>query len=680
MAKSRPSNEPALKAAKEIQQLRTDLAHHNYQYHVLDDPAIPDAEYDRLLVRLHQLESEHPELITTDSPTQRVGAAPLSSFATVQHAVPMLSLDNAFATKDVREFDRRARDRLEGIDKLDYFAEPKLDGLAVSLRYEDGVLSQAATRGDGREGEDVTANVRTINAVPLKLQGKNLPKRLDVRGEVFMEKTGFEDMNKRAAEKNEKIFVNPRNAAAGSLRQLDPAITAARPLSIYFHSFGQATGMELPKRHSDIMAQLREWGLRVCPQAEQVSGIEGCLAYYQRIGEQRNDLPYEIDGVVYKVDRLDYQRELGFVSRAPRWAIAHKFPAQEESTTVQDVEFQVGRTGALTPVARLAPVFVGGVTVSNATLHNMDEIARLRLRIGDKVIIRRAGDVIPQLVKVIADNWDERTGSPIKAPTRCPICGSDVLRVEGEAAARCTGGLFCAAQRKEAIKHFASRRALDIDGLGDKLVDQLVEQGWVKSPADLYGLTKEQLASLERMAEKSAANLINALQASKQTTLPRFLYALGIREVGEATALALASYFGTLEAVLEAGEEQLVRVPDVGPVVAQHIAAFFREAHNREIIESLQQAGVHWPVLEAAGQGPQPLAGKTFVLTGTLESLSRDEAKSRIQQRGGKVTGSVSQKTDYLVAGAEAGSKLAKAEKLGVPILSERELLHLIKS
>ncbi|HET9680132.1 MAG TPA: NAD-dependent DNA ligase LigA, partial [Gammaproteobacteria bacterium] len=602
------------------------------------------------------------------------------TFTTVTHDIPMLSLDNAFAADDVREFDRRARERLEGIGKLDYFAEPKLDGLAVSLRYENGVLTQAATRGDGKQGEDVTANVRTINAVPLKLRGKNLPQLLDVRGEVFMEKAGFAAMNKRAAEKGEKTFVNPRNAAAGSLRQLDPAMTAARPLAIYFHSFGQAKGITLPARHSDIMAQLRDWGLRVCPQAKKVNGIEGCLAYYQQISDQRNDLPYEIDGVVYKVDRLDYQRELGFVSRAPRWAIAHKFPAQEESTTVQGVEFQVGRTGALTPVARLKPVFVGGVTVSNATLHNMDEIDRLRLHVGDKVIIRRAGDVIPQVVKVIADNWEKRKGSPIKAPKQCPICGSDVVRVEGEAAARCTGGLFCAAQRKEAIKHFASRRALDIDGLGDKLVDQLVEKDWVKSPADLYGVSKAQFAGLERMAEKSAANLLKSLETSKKTTLPRFLYALGIREVGEATAQALAAHFGTLDAVMEASGDELTRVPDVGPVVAQHIAAFFEETHNRQIIESLQQAGVNWPAVAATGQGPQRLAGKTFVLTGTLESMTRDEAKTRIQQQGGKVTGSVSKKTHYLVAGAEAGSKLAKAEQLGVNILSESDLFGLLNS
>lgn len=663
----------------EIETLRAQIEHHNYRYYVLDDPEVPDAEFDRLMQRLQRLEAEHPELITPDSPTQRVGGSPLGEFGEVRHEVPMLSLDNAFDDSSVRDFDRRVRDRLEGITSVDYFAEPKLDGLAVSLRYEKGVLVQAATRGDGRRGEDVTANVRTIDSVPLRLRGKNPPAVLDVRGEVFMTRAGFEAMNREAERRGEKVFVNPRNAAAGSLRQLDPKVTASRPLEIYFHSFGRAEGASLPQRHSEIMLLLREWGLRTCPEAETVSGVEGCLAYYARLSEKRDSLAYEIDGVVYKVNELRYQRELGFVARAPRWAIAHKFPAQEEITTLRDVEFQVGRTGALTPVARLEPVFVGGVTVSNATLHNMDEVERLRLRKGDRVIVRRAGDVIPQVVKVVAEGWERRRGSRIRVPARCPVCGSEVVRQAGEAAARCTGGLYCAAQRKEAIKHFASRRALDIEGLGDKLVDQLVEEEWVHSPADLYRLTAEQLTGLERMGEKSAANLVAALEKSRDTTLPRFLYALGIREVGEATARAVAGHFGSLEKLQEADAAALEQVPDVGPVVAGHIAAFFHEKHNREVIAQLRKAGVQWPDMEATGGGPKPLEGKTFVLTGTLSGMTRDEARARILQRGGKVTGSVSKKTDYVVAGDSPGSKLKKAEELGVTVLDESGLLELLE-
>lgn len=666
-------------AENEIQRLREQIVHHDYRYYVLDDPEIPDAEYDRLMRRLRELETAFPELGTPDSPTRRVGAQPSAAFREVRHEVPMLSLDNAFAEEDVREFDRRARSRLENPAVLDYYAEPKLDGLAVSLRYEGGVLAHAATRGDGRTGEDVTANVRTIEAVPLRLRGGRHPAVLDVRGEVFMTRAGFEALNRAAAERGEKTFVNPRNAAAGSLRQLDPRVTAQRPLEIYFYGLGKVEGAKLPGRHSEIMERLKEWGLRVCPEAERLRGVEACLAYYARLAARRDALPYEIDGVVYKVDRLDYQRELGFVARAPRWAIAHKFPAHEEITTLRDVEFQVGRTGALTPVARLEPVFVGGVTVSNATLHNMDEIARLKLRKGDRVIVRRAGDVIPQVVRVVADDWERRRGTTIKPPTRCPVCGSDVERQEGEAVARCTGGLYCPAQRKEALRHFASRGAMDIEGLGEKLIDQLVEEGWVQSPADLYALRAEQLAGLERMGEKSAANLVNALERSKRTTLPRFLYALGIREVGEATARALAMHFGSLEKLMAADRAALEQVPDVGPVVAGHVEAFFREKHNREVITKLRRAGVAWEDLQGVAEGPRPLEGKAFVLTGTLAGMTREEAKSRIMQRGGKVTGSVSKKTDYVVAGDSPGSKLAKAEELGVPVLDEKGLLKLLE-
>lgn len=688
---------------KAVGELRTAIEQHNYRYYVLDDPAVPDAEYDRLMQQLKALEAEHPELITPDSPTQRVGATPRQGFGTVRHAVPMLSLDNAFNETDVRDFDRRVRARLEGVASVEYFAEPKLDGLAVSLQYENGVLTRAATRGDGSTGEDVTANVRTIESVPLKLRAAKPPKLLDVRGEVFMSKAGFEAMNAAAAARGEKTFVNPRNAAAGSLRMLDPKITASRPLEIFFHSFGRAEGIKLPATHSGILGQLRDWGLRVCPEVALVDGVENCLRYYQRLMHKRDSLLYEIDGVVYKVDRLEYQRELGFVARAPRWAIAHKFPAHEESTIVHGVEFQVGRTGTLTPVARLEPVFVGGVTVSNATLHNMDEVVRLKLRVGDQVIIRRAGDVIPQVVKVIADDWERRRGTNIKVPARCPVCDSEVVRVAGEAAARCTGGLYCAAQRKEALRHFAARRAMDIDGMGDKLIDQLVEQDWVKTPADFYQLIAARLAELDRMGDKSAANLVVALDKSKQTTLPRFLYALGIREVGEATAQDLAAHFGSLEtlesaalayakkiqALEKAGDEgkslekalepeALRQVPNVGHQVASHIAGFFHEAHNRAVIAALRKARVHWPAMPAAGSGPQPLAGKVFVLTGTLPNMAREEAKARIVRAGGKVTGSVSKKTDYVVAGESPGSKLTAAEKLGVPVLDEAGLLGLL--
>ncbi|MDQ2695311.1 MAG: NAD-dependent DNA ligase LigA [Pseudomonadota bacterium] len=660
---------------EQLERLRAALHRHNYRYHVLDDPAIPDAEYDRLMAELRALEAAHPELITADSPTRRVGAAPAGAFGEVRHALPMLSLDNAFAAAQVQDFDRRIRERLEQ-DAIAYAAEPKVDGLAVSLRYEDGVLVQGATRGDGYTGEDVTQNLRTIRSVPLRLLNDGWPRVLEVRGEVFMRKDRFEALNREARARGEKTFVNPRNAAAGSLRQLDPRITARRPLELFCYGAGAVEGGELPSRHSAVLDQFSHWGLRVCPQRALVQGVEGCLAFYRRIETQRHDLPYEIDGVVYKVDRLDQQRELGFVARAPRWAIAHKFPAQEELTRVVNIEVQVGRTGVLTPVARLEPVFVGGVTVTNATLHNEDEVRRKDVRVGDTVIVRRAGDVIPEVVKVLLERRPAGA-EPFVMPRHCPVCGSEVLRPPGEAMARCVGGLVCRAQRKEAIRHFASRRAMDIDGLGDKLVEQLVRQDLVQSVADLYALDAPTLAALERMGEKSAANLLAALQRSKSTALARFLYALGIREVGEATAAALARHFGTLEALLAADEERLQQVPDIGPVVAAQVRAFFQEPHNRQIIDRLRAAGVHWPA-EAAVSG-RSLAGKTFVLTGTLAALTRDQARERLQALGAKVTGSVSKNTDYVVAGENPGAKLDRAQELGVQVLDEAGLLALLR-
>jgi DNA ligase (NAD+) len=661
---------------KKVDSLREQIRHHNYRYHVLDDPEVPDAEYDRLVRELQSLEAKHPELSTPDSPTQRVGAEPVSAFGTVTHRVPMLSLDNAFSEEELRDFHRRVLDRLDAEPDADlqYAAEPKLDGAAVSLLYENGQLVQGATRGDGNTGENITHNVRTIDAVPLGLYGDGYPTTLEVRGEVFMPRAGFAAFNEKAIAKGEKTFVNPRNAAAGSLRQLDPRLTAERPLDIYVYSVGLFEGGNLPQRHSEVLDQLQEWGFKVCPERRVVDGIEGCLDFYADIGARRDSLSYDIDGVVYKVDRLEFQRELGFVSKAPRWAIAHKFPAQEELTVVREIEFQVGRTGAVTPVARLEPVFVGGVTVSNATLHNMDELHRKDVRVGDSVIVRRAGDVIPEVVKVVPDRRPERT-KVVKAPKNCPVCGSAVVREADEAVARCTGGLFCAAQRAEALKHFVSRRALDIDGLGSKLIEQLVAMDRVQTPADLYGLDRDELIAMERMGEKSADNLLASIEASKDTSLTRFLYGLGIREVGEATASALAGYYGKLEAIIAADEESLQQVPDVGPVVASRIRHFFGESHNREVIRRLVDAGLHWPESEPVrAPADGPLAGRTFVLTGTLAGMTRNEAKDRIQAAGGKVTGSVSKKTDYLVAGDKAGSKLTKAQNLEVTVLDEVEL------
>ncbi|WP_207062458.1 NAD-dependent DNA ligase LigA [Motiliproteus sp. SC1-56] len=664
----------------ELAQLRESLQEHNYRYYVLDDPSIPDAEYDRLFQRLKALEAEHPDRVTPDSPTQRVGASPLSAFPEVRHEQPMLSLDNAFDEASLRDFDRRIHQRLEmGLETpIDYACEPKLDGIAVSLLYENGVLVRGATRGDGTTGEDITQNVRTVHSVPLRLRGDGWPARLEIRGEIYLPKAGFEAINERARSRGEKPFVNPRNAAAGSLRQLDPRITAERPLELCVYGVGLVEGEALAGGQVETLTRLREWGLRTNPEMARVCGIEACLEYYQRLAEKRNGLPYEIDGIVFKVDDLGLQRRLGFVSRAPRWAIAHKFPAQEELTLLQGVEFQVGRTGAVTPVARLKPVFVGGVTVSNATLHNMDEVARLDARIGDTVIVRRAGDVIPQVVRVVLERRPA-DAVKIELPAHCPVCGAEVERTEGEAAARCSGGVSCGAQRKRAIKHFASRRAMDIDGLGDKLVDALVDSGQIEQLADLYRLEHPRVAGMERMGDKSAENLLQAIEASKTTTLPRFLYALGIREVGEATAVALVNHFGTLEAISRADEQALQAVPDVGPVVAQHVAVFFQQPHNLETLEQLQGAGVHWPAVEIMPKVEQPLAGKTYVLTGTLEQLTRDEAKQRLQALGAKVAGSVSKKTDCVVAGPGAGSKLAKAESLGIAVIDEVALLELLE-
>jgi DNA ligase (NAD+) len=651
--------------ARQIETLRDQIRHHNYRYHVLDDPEVPDAEYDRLVRQLQALEQENPELVTPDSPTQRVGDEPVDAFGTVQHRLPMLSLDNAFSEDELRDFHRRVVDRLEREnvgDDLSYAAEPKLDGAAVSLLYVDGQLQRGATRGDGTRGEDITHNVRTIDSVPLRLFGKGYPATMEVRGEVFMPKAGFDEYNRRAREAGEKTFVNPRNAAAGSLR----------------YSVGVVEDGQLPDRHSEVLDQLQQWGLKTCPERSVVQGVDGCLVYYANLGARRESLPYEIDGVVYKVNSRADQEELGFVSRAPRWAIAHKFPAQEELTVVQGIEFQVGRTGAITPVARLEPVFVGGVTVSNATLHNIDELNRKDVRVGDTVIVRRAGDVIPEVVSVIMARRPKGT-KRVRLPRKCPVCKSKVSREEGEAVARCTGGLYCAAQRIEALKHFVSRRAMDIDGLGSKVIEQLVAIDRVKTPADLYQLEDGELAAMERMGEKSASNLIAAIERSKETSLARFLYGLGIREVGEATAASLASHFGGLSAIMAASDDDLLGVADVGPIVASRIRAFFDETHNREVIQRLQEAGVHWTETDPiAPTSEGPLTGKTFVLTGTLSSMTRDEAKDKIRQLGGKVTGSVSKKTDFVVFGEKAGSKLTKAQQLGVETLDESQLADLL--
>ncbi|WP_226704316.1 NAD-dependent DNA ligase LigA [Microbulbifer elongatus] len=653
------------------------LNHANYQYYVLDTPDLPDAEYDRCLRELQALESEYPALITSDSPTQRVGAEPLAAFTQIRHEMPMLSLDNAFNDEEMEDFDRRIRDRLNSSEPVEYACEPKLDGIAVSLLYRNGILERAATRGDGTVGEDITQNVRTIYSVPLKLLAEDVPALLEVRGEIYMPKAGFNALNERAREVGEKGFVNPRNAAAGSLRQLDSRITAQRPLELCVYSVGVVEGGELPERHSAVLELLNRWGFRINSEMAVAKNIGECLEYYRSLGEKRAQLPYDIDGIVFKVNSIPLQRRLGFVARAPRWATAYKFPAQEEMTRLLDVEFQVGRTGAVTPVARLEPVFVGGVTVSNATLHNRDEIARLGVKVGDTVIIRRAGDVIPQVVSVVESRRPD-DARDIEFPAHCPVCDSPVEATPGEAVARCSGGLICSAQRKQAIKHFASRKALDIDGLGDKIVDQLVDEGLLNSVSGLYHLSLEPLMALERMGEKSAQNLLDALEKSKSTTLPKFLYALGIREVGEATARNLARHFGDLDHLMQADSEALQQVEDVGPVVAHYVAEFFEQPHNLEEIEALKQAGIHWKA-EVQEEGSQPLAGQTWVLTGKLETLSRSEAKDYLQRLGAKVAGSVSANTHTVVAGPGAGSKLNKARELELPILDEEALMEMLR-
>jgi len=668
-------------AEARVAELRKQIGYHDERYYVLDEPEIPDAEYDKLMIELRALEAEYPDLITPESPTQHVAGAPSEEFGEVVHKVPMLSLDNAFSEEDVQGFDRRIHERLGVTGDLDYWAEPKLDGLAVTVIYRHGKLALAATRGDGARGEDVTANVRKIRSVPHQLHGKT-PDVLEVRGEVFMPIKGFERMNRLARESGEKVFVNPRNAAAGSLRVLDPGITAKRPLQLYFYSLGVVEGGTVPDRQSELLKAFEGWGLPICPDAHLVHGVEGLLAYYRDMGARRKSLPYQIDGVVYKLDRRADQERLGFVSRAPRWAVAHKFPAEEVFTTVRAIEFQVGRTGVLTPVARLEPVFVGGVTVSNVTLHNMGEVERKDVRVGDTVVVRRAGDVIPEIVRVILDRRVDPDAPRVKLPEKCPVCESDVVQDEDEAAARCTGGFTCRAQRQEAIRHFASRRAMDIEGFGDKLVEQLVEKDWVKSPADIFALTRDQLAGLERMGEKSAQNLIDAAEKSKHTTLPRLLYALGIPQVGEATALALAQNFGNLDKLLEADAARIQQVPDVGPIVASLVAAFVASPEHRAVIKRLQELGVTWPDVEPLPTvaGEDTLVGQTFVVTGTLESMSREEAQEALIALGAKVSKSVSKKTSYVVVGAEPGSKAQKAEELGVPTLDEKGFLALLES
>lgn len=671
------------------QDLQGELERHNAAYYGFDAPTIPDAEYDRLFRELQSLENDYPSLLTADSPTQRVGAAPLKVFPPCVHGVPMLSLNNAFAQAEVEAFDQRVRDGLESLAAVDYAVEPKFDGLAISLTYENGFFRRGATRGDGTTGEEVTPNLRTLRSLPLRLHGQGWPALIEVRGEVLIFRQAFADLNVRQRARGDKEFANPRNAAAGSLRQLDSRITAARPLSFFAYGVGAGAEQLAVKTHAELMDCLQEWGFPVAAERDVVHGASGLLGYFTEIGLKRPTLPYDIDGVVYKVNRLAAQAQLGFVSRAPRFAIAHKFPAEEALTEVLAIDVQVGRTGAITPVARLKPVFVGGVTVTNATLHNEDEVLRKDVRVGDTVIVRRAGDVIPEVVAIVPEKRPMQAGvdlfssqaiyPPFAMPTHCPECTSAIEKSADEAIARCSGGLYCPAQRKQALLHFAARRAMDIEGLGDKLVDQVVEAGLVHSPADLYVLAEEQLAQLERMGEKSAQNLLAAIAKSKSTTLARFIFALGIRNVGEATARDLARYFGRIEGLMAANPETLQQVPDVGPVVAASIAAFLGEPHNQQIIASLRAAGVHWPEGEPIEARPQVFAGQTLVLTGTLPALKREEAKALIEAAGGKVAGSVSKKTNYVVAGEEAGSKLEKALELGVTVIDEAELLILLE-
>ena len=660
---------------QQIDTLRQDLRRYEYEYHVLDNPTIPDAEYDRLFHQLKALEATHPELITADSPTQRVGAKPLSGFAQIRHEIPMLSLDNAFSDEEFYAFVKRIEDRLIHLpEPLTFCCEPKLDGLAVSILYVNGILTQAATRGDGTTGEDITANIRTIRNIPLQLLMDNPPARLEVRGEVFMPHEGFERLNQQALEKGEKTFANPRNAAAGSLRQLDPKITSKRPLVLNAYGIGIAEGVDLPNTHYDRLQWLKSIGIPVNPEIRLCNGTDEVLDFYRDIQNKRSSLGYDIDGTVLKINDIALQEKLGFISKAPRWAIAYKFPAQEELTRLNDVEFQVGRTGAITPVAKLEPVFVAGVTVSNATLHNGDEIERLDIAIGDTVVIRRAGDVIPQIIGVLHDRRPANA-RPIVFPETCPVCDSAIVRIEGEAVARCTGGLFCAAQRKEALKHFVSRKAMDIDGVGGKLIEQLVDRELVHTPDDLFKLDLTTLTRLERMGAKSAENALASLEKAKNTTLARFIFALGIREVGEATALNLANHFKTLEALQNADLEALQQVPDVGEVVANRILAFWHEPHNVAVVNDLIAQGVHWETVETKEVTENRFKGKTVVLTGTLTQMGRNEAKALLQDMGAKVSGSVSAKTDFVIAGDAAGSKLTKAQELGVAVLTEEEFL-----
>ncbi|MDG6778026.1 NAD-dependent DNA ligase LigA [Thiomicrorhabdus sp. zzn3] len=664
---------------QKILALREEIARHNYAYYVLDDPQISDPQYDALYFELVKLEKAHPELITPDSPTQRVGDQPLSGFKSITHAVPMFSLENAFSQDDLASFQKRIQERLPKLDHIEYAAEPKMDGLAINLRYEHGLLVQAATRGDGTVGEDVTHNVRTIQSIPLKLLGQGWPAVLEVRGEVFMSKQAFNRLNQQQLEKGDKAFANPRNAAAGTLRQLDPKITASRHLSFYVYGWGKtSTEWQRPNQYAEVMHQLRAWGLPTNPDAQVVSGIKGMEEYYETLLAKRPQLPYEIDGIVYKLNAINYYEELGFTAKFPRWAIARKFPAEEVWTELLGIDVQVGRTGALTPVARLKPVAVGGVVVSNATLHNQDEIVRKDVRIGDTVIVRRAGDVIPEVVGPVLSKRPNET-QLFSMPTNCPECGSEVIKEHDKAVYRCSGGLFCPAQRKRALQHFVSRKAFDIQGLGDKLIEQLTQKDWVKHPDDLFHLTVEQLAGLERMAEKSAQNVIDALDKAKQTTLPRFIYALGIPEVGEVTAKHLAQHFQSLDALMAADETQLLEVSDVGEIVAEQIQTFFNQPHNREVIQGLLDAGVHWPQPEDKDPvSDSPFNGKVVVLTGTLQQMGRSEAKQKLEALGAKVTGSVSAKTDFVIAGEKAGSKLTKAESLGVAVLDEAQWIEMM--
>ncbi|KTD11077.1 DNA ligase [Legionella gratiana] len=664
---------------EQVVKLKDKIRLYDYHYYVLDEPLVPDAEYDRCFRALQDLETKYPELLTTDSPTQRVGGTPADAFAPVIHNQPMLSLSNVFSEKELQAFIKRVTEKLdESVQQLVFTCEPKLDGLAVNITYENGLLVYAATRGDGTTGENITANIKTIAAIPLVLRTNKPPRFIEIRGEVYMPKAGFEAYNKKAKESGEKIFANPRNAAAGSLRQLNPAVTASRPLAIYCYGIGACEDYRLPNSHWDQLQLLKEFGFRVSSDSKKEVGIKGCLDYYHHMLTKREQLPYEIDGVVYKIDSIPLQQQLGFISRAPRFACAHKFPATEEMTEILAVDFQVGRTGALTPVARLAPVNVAGVTVSNATLHNMDEITRKDIRIGDKVIIRRAGDVIPEVVSVVLEQRPTDT-KKICLPLKCPVCDSDVVREEGEAVARCIGGLFCKAQLKRMMWHFASRKAMYIEGLGSVLIEQLVDEGIVRHLPDLYMLDVSTLATLPRMGEKSAKNLVHALEHSKKTTLSRFLYALGIREIGETSARVLAEHFGDIDAISKATEEELMSLEDMGPVGAANVVHFFAQAHNMQVIQRLLELGIHWPKLEKKQLNKEhPLFGKTVVLTGTLNNMSREEAKAKLLRVGAKVSGSVSAKTDYVIAGSEAGSKLDKANNLGVAILDEEQFFHML--